>query len=98
MANIQVRTSNIIKDLASEIFEEYGLELTAAIRLFLKRTIVEGKIPFEAKYDKVAFDKIIYEKEQEILSSIGDDEDRLLDLSNDIICEVRAEEKENSGK
>ena len=98
MANIQIRTSDIIKQLSSEIFEEYGLELTAAIRLFLKKTIADGKLPFDPKYDKDVFDKKVYDREQEILASIGDDEDALLNLSNEIIAEVREERKENGGK
>lgn len=98
MANIQIRTSEIIKDLASEIFEEYGLELTSAIRLFLKKTIVEGKLPFDMKYDNDKFASLITFKTKEMVKSIGDDEEELLNISNEIISESREERKENSGK
>ena len=43
---IQVRVDDQLKFKASQIYEELGLDLSTAIRLFLKRSITENGIPF----------------------------------------------------
>lgn len=43
---IQVRVEENLKREASKIYEELGLDLSTAIRLFLKRSITENGIPF----------------------------------------------------
>lgn len=46
---IQVRVEDELKKEATELFEEIGLDLSIAIRLFLRTCIREGGIPFEMK-------------------------------------------------
>ncbi|HPE95904.1 MAG TPA: type II toxin-antitoxin system RelB/DinJ family antitoxin, partial [Bacillota bacterium] len=44
---IQVRIDNDVKHKANEIFEEIGIDMPTAIRMFLKRTISQKGLPFD---------------------------------------------------
>lgn len=43
---IQFRIDKSLKDEASNIYENIGLDLNSAIKLFLKRSILEQGLPF----------------------------------------------------
>ncbi len=47
MAHIQIRIDIEEKRKAQQILEAMGLGMSGAIKLFLKKVIQEGKIPFE---------------------------------------------------
>ena len=47
MAHIQIRIPAGEKEAAVEVMEAMGLNLSSAIKLFLRRTVQEGKLPFE---------------------------------------------------
>ena len=53
MANtiVQIRMDSALKDQAAELFEDLGLALPTAIRIFLKKSIAFGGIPFEVQRD-----------------------------------------------
>ena len=46
MAMIQVRVDDDLKVQATKVFEELGLDLSTAIRMFLKRSVMCKGIPF----------------------------------------------------
>ena len=46
---IQVRVDDNIKQEATDILREIGIDMPNAIRMFLKRVILERGLPFEAK-------------------------------------------------
>ena len=46
-AVIQVRVDTKLKQEATEIFEEIGMDMPTAIRMFLKKTVVNHGFPFE---------------------------------------------------
>lgn len=46
-AVLQTRVSEELKKQADSFFESIGLDTTTAIRLFLKQSIIQRKIPFE---------------------------------------------------
>ena len=46
-ATLTIRVENELKDEASAILEEMGLNLTSGITVFLKTVVREKKIPFE---------------------------------------------------
>jgi len=48
-AVIQVRVDEILKTQASQIYTDLGIDLSTAIRMFLKRTVLEKGIPFPMK-------------------------------------------------
>lgn len=49
--NLNIRTDKDIKDQAEAIFYELGINLTAAVNMFLRATIRENGIPFELKLE-----------------------------------------------
>lgn len=42
----QIRIDEDLKNQATAIFEELGLDFPTAVRIFLKRTILQNGIPF----------------------------------------------------
>ena len=43
---VQVRVDTDLKEQAAKIFEELGIDLSTAIRMFLKRSVLDNGIPF----------------------------------------------------
>ncbi len=56
MANtlVQIRIDENLKKSAVKIFDQLGLDLPTAFRIFLKRSVEEGGIPFEMKIGRKA--------------------------------------------
>lgn len=52
---LQVRIDEKLKDEASEIFENLGMDLPTAIRVFLKRSVAERGIPFEVREPQATY-------------------------------------------
>lgn len=48
-ANINVRIDPETKSSAEELFASLGITITDAINIFLRKSIMEGGIPFEVK-------------------------------------------------
>lgn len=46
---MNIRVDSEIKDTAKQIFAELGLDLTTAVNIFLRQSIMEHGIPFELK-------------------------------------------------
>ena len=46
---IQIRVEDNLKMKAAQIYSDLGLDLSTAVRLFLKRTVMENGIPFNMK-------------------------------------------------
>lgn len=49
--NLNIRTDKEIKEQSDRIFAELGINMTAAINMFLRATIRENGIPFSLKLD-----------------------------------------------
>lgn len=43
---IQVRVDDNLRQEATEIFEDLGIDMSTAVRMFLKRTVKERGLPF----------------------------------------------------
>lgn len=48
-ANINVRIDPETKSSAEELFSSFGITVTDAINIFLRKSIMEGGLPFEMK-------------------------------------------------
>lgn len=48
-ANINVRIEPEIKSSAEKLFSSFGITITDAINIFLRKSIMEGGLPFEMK-------------------------------------------------
>ena len=51
MAHIQIRIPAAEKEAAGEVLENMGLNFSSAIKIFLRRTVQEGKLPFDVVAD-----------------------------------------------
>lgn len=53
MANslVQVRVDDKLKDEVTAIYDQLGLDLSTAVRIFFKRSVAEKSIPFAMKID-----------------------------------------------
>ena len=49
MTTINIRVDDKLKQEATELFEELGLDMSTALNLFLRQSIYHGGIPFEIK-------------------------------------------------
>lgn len=54
-ALLQVRMDETLKRQAAAIYEQLGLDLPSAVRMFLRRSVAERGIPFSTKLDENAF-------------------------------------------
>ena len=43
---VQVRVDTALKEQAAKVFEDLGIDLSTAVRMFLKRSVLENGIPF----------------------------------------------------
>lgn len=43
---IQIRVDNELKNMAAEVFEEIGIDIPTAVRMFFKASVREGGLPF----------------------------------------------------
>ena len=51
MPMLQVRIDEETKEKASLIYDELGIDLSTAVRMFLKKSIMVGGVPFDMKLD-----------------------------------------------
>ncbi|MCL1985897.1 MAG: type II toxin-antitoxin system RelB/DinJ family antitoxin [Betaproteobacteria bacterium] len=51
MANLQIRIDEQLRDQAHMVAQGMGLDLTAAVRLFLTQMVRENGLPFQPKAD-----------------------------------------------
>lgn len=49
--NLNIRTDRLVKEQADAIFSALGLNMTAAVNLFLRAAIRENGLPFELKLE-----------------------------------------------
>ncbi len=51
MTTINIRTEENVKKDAEMLFEKLGLNMSAAINIFLRKAIMENGIPFDVKVE-----------------------------------------------
>lgn len=97
MGLIQLRVDDVLKEQATEVFENLGLDLSSAIRMFLKRSVMENGIPFLMVNNRPSTKSEgikALEKAQQI-SELNGNSDMSLDEINEIIMCVRQNKKQN---
>ena len=62
--NVTLRVDKELKEQADALFEDMGLSLNTACRMFLKRAVQEQRIPFEVRRPDRKTRKVIAEAEQ----------------------------------
>lgn len=56
MAIVQFRVDDELKSEASTIYEKLGLDLSSALRMFMKRSVAMNGIPFSMVLEKEEYD------------------------------------------
>ena len=51
-ATLNIRTDPIVKAQAEQIYQGFGITLTDAVNIFLRKSIMEGCLPFEMREPK----------------------------------------------
>ena len=97
MAIVQVRVDDELKNQASVIFNELGIDLSTAIRMFLKRTVLEKGIPFDTKLDEVTLKGILAINRMRNISEQNGNSNMTLDDINEEIKLAREESKRKKG-
>lgn len=98
MGVLQVRVDDELKNQATAIFEEMGMDLSTAVRMFLKKSVQEKGLPFETKLDATGqrMHEIIREFQRHS-EEIGTSE-MTLDEINEIIRLAREERRRKESK
>ena len=52
---LQVRVEDSLKDQAAAVFENLGIDTSTAVRMFLKRAVMENGIPFKMTLPKTPY-------------------------------------------
>ena len=73
MTTIQVRVDPRDKKAAEKVLASLGLDVTTAVRMYLKRIVIENGIPFPAKH-RLTVNGFTPEFEQEVLRAAKEEE------------------------
>lgn len=52
---LQVRVEDSLKEEAAQVFERLGIDTSTAVRMFLKRAVMENGIPFRMTIPKTPY-------------------------------------------
>lgn len=58
MSQIAVRVDEQLKKEATEIFNELGLDMSTAVKLFLKQSVLTKSIPFKLALDEYSKEEV----------------------------------------
>lgn len=90
MELIQVRVDSQTKKAAATLFDALGMDLSTAIRSFLKKAIAEGGMPFELRLDEDARKAMAaVEKMRETSEANGNNEMSLDEINEEIAASRR---------
>lgn len=93
MAAIQIRVDEELKKQATAIYNELGIDLSSAVRMFLKKSVQEGGIPFDTKLDNSTINAILAIDNMRTISENNGNSKLSLDDINEEIRLARDEKK-----
>ena len=79
---VQFRIDDDLKTQATEIYEELGLDLSTALRIFLKRSVAVRGIPFSMTLDNDTVPETVGDNEVMMLS------EKLMDVNDEVYKEL----------
>ena len=98
MSVLQVRVDEELKNQAAEILDKIGIDLSTAVRMFLKKVIIERGIPFDTRIDDVTLKGIMAIREMQRISEENGNSEMTLDEINEEIRLAREERHKKSNK
>ena len=95
---IQARVDTNLKNSAARLFDDLGLDMSTAIKIFLKKCLLEGGIPFDVR--KAKSDAVVADGMQAFLALRKQaEENGIADMSLDEInAEIRAARQERKAR
>ena len=93
MPVLQIRIDDFTKKKASEIYNKLGFDLSTAIRVFLKKSILEGGFPFDTKLDTETLNALLALDDIRNASEKNGNSGMTLEEINDEIRKVREAKK-----
>lgn len=93
MELIQVRVDSETKAAAASLFEALGMDISTAVRSFLKKAIAEGGMPFDMKLDDSTRRALAAAHSMRESSEANGNSEMTLEEVNDEIAEARSERK-----
>ena len=73
MAIIQLRVDDELKLEATSIYQQLGLDLSSAIRMFLKRSVMVKGIPFPTTIENVCYDREVALKAMKVINDSAEE-------------------------
>ena len=98
MAVLQVRVDDELKNQASEILDAIGVDLSTAVRMFLKKVIIERGIPFDTRIDESSLKFLMAMREMQRISEENGNSEMTLEEINEEIRLAREERKKKNNK
>lgn len=93
MAVLQVRVDEKLKNQATLVYNELGIDLSTAIRMFLKKSVLIGGIPFDTKISDETLNAILSLDTMRSMSEENGNSLMDLDGINEEIKQTRGEKK-----
>ena len=95
MALLQIRVDEELKNQANAIYNELGIDLSTAVRMLLKKSVLEGGIPFDTKVDSLTLSTILSVDKMRTTSESNGNSEMSLDEINE---EIKAATKERKSR
>ena len=93
MAVLQVRIDDELKNQATAIYSELGMDLSTAVRMFFKKSVLVGGIPFDTKINESTLKAILAIDRMRTISEDNGNSEMTLDEINEEIKKARDERK-----
>lgn len=93
MGVLQVRVDDELKNQASAVYDALGVDLSTAVRMFLKKSVLVGGVPFDTKIDDVTLRGIMAANSMRSTSERNGNSEMTLDEINEEIKNARDKRK-----
>ena len=90
---LQIRVDEDLKNQAIAVYENLGMDISTAVRLFLKKSIAVNGIPFDLRNEQRKAEVRAAIKEMNDISKENGNSEMTLDEINEIIAETRNAKK-----
>ena len=90
---LQIRVDEDLKNQAIAVYEKLGMDISTAVRLFLKKSIAVNGIPFDLRNEQRKAEVRTAIKEMNDISKENGNSEMSLEEINEIIAETRNAKK-----
>lgn len=90
---LQIRIDEDLKNQATAVYESLGIDLSTAVRMFLKKSVAVNGVPFELRNEQKKAELRAAIKEMNDISKANGNSEMTLEEINEIITETRNAKK-----